>query len=135
MHNEKRWDAETGFFHLKASSTIARGRAEATGPSPQEKVRAGVTAERRGSKGVCRRPGLREAVAECGALAHPSAASLRLMAAGAKNTPGSWETVSMAAVTMATAGLHVKRWRSRDLGGIHQHTHTYTHTSVVEEEG
>lgn len=29
-----------------------------------------------------------------------------------KNTPGSWETVSMAAVTVATTGPHVKRWLS-----------------------
>lgn len=56
--------------------------------------------------------------------AHPSAAALRLIAAGAKNTPGSWETVSMAAVTMATARLHVKQWLSRDPAGMHPRAHT-----------
>lgn len=69
------------------------------------------------------------------AVAHQSAASVRLMAAGAKNTPGSWETVSMAAVAMVTARLHVKRWLSRDPAGIHPHTHAHTLAGRLSSRG
>lgn len=59
-------------------------------------------------------------VAECGALAHRVQHVLfydteerdRESRRTSKNTPSSWETVSMAAVTVATVRLHVKRWLS-----------------------